>query len=123
MSQLLAVVIFLDSGSKGEDDTIEIIVVNQTDKLAQIAVWIEDNNGDALFNRVYGIEPEHTNKSAGIQTRPTTVTVFTSDGMSATWVYAPDNEVQCNRGNNRNIGIDIGIMLKQDHTFEPWYSC
>jgi len=102
----------------GEADTIEILVENLTDELAQIAIYIEDNEENTLFSRVYELGPDNLDSSAGLETRPATVTVFTSDGTSTTWKYSPEGEfnLDCE-------GVDIGVSLKPDQTVESWYAC
>jgi len=103
---------------EGEGDTIEILVENRTDELAQIALYIEDDNENALFSRVYELEPQHLDSSAGLETRPATVTVFTPDGTSTTWEYSPEGEIDLSCE-----GVDIGVSLKPDQTVEWWYTC
>ena len=105
-------------GPKGEGDTIEILVENDTDDSAQIAVHVEDPDGNTLFGRVYELGPHHLDSSAGIETRPATVAVFTPDGASATWEYSPepDFDLACE-------GVDIGVTLKPERTIESWYGC
>lgn len=103
-------------GSEGEGDTIEIMVENQTDKRAEIGVRVEDDDGAMLFSRVYDLEPGHLDSSAGIETTPATVTVFTPEGVSATWEYAPDLDLNCD-------GEDIGITLQSDGSIDSWYAC
>lgn len=104
--------------SEGEGDTIEILVENDTAESTQIAVYIEDCNGNSLFSRVYELGSHHLDESAGLETRPATVTVFTPDGTSATWEYSP------NRNSSLNCaGADIGISLKPEQTIESWYGC
>lgn len=100
----------------GEGDTIEIIVVNQTDEVAQIGVRIENDHGEALFSRVYRLEPGKTDESAGVETSPTAIRVFTSTGAAATWEYTPNSDLHCD-------GQDIGITLATDTTIESWYGC
>lgn len=101
---------------EGEGDTIEILVENRTPELARIGVRIEDEEGDALFSRVYELESEHLDESAGVETRPATVFAFTPDGTSAEWDYSPDPTWNCD-------GQDVGISLTREGTFESWYSC
>lgn len=103
---------------EGEGDTIEILVENDTDDSAQVAVYIEDSDGNALFSRVYELEPHHIDSSAGIETRPATVTVFTPEGTATTWEYSPAGEFNLNCE-----GIDIGVTLKPEQTIESWYGC
>lgn len=100
----------------GEGDTIEVIVVNQTDEGAQVGVRIENDDGEALFSRVYRLEPGKTDESAGIDTSPTTIYVFTPTGAAATWEYTPDSDLNCD-------GRDIGITIAADTTIESWYGC
>ncbi|MDF9745651.1 hypothetical protein [Natrinema salsiterrestre] len=106
----------LSNDSGGEGDTIEIMVENRTDELATIGVRVEDAEGELLFSRVYELEPGHLDSSAGIETIPSTVTVFTPDGTSATWEYAPDLDIDCD-------GEDIGITLQGDDSIDSWYAC
>jgi hypothetical protein len=106
----------LSSGPAGEGDTIEILVSNGTSEPARIAVRVEDSDGSSLFSRVYDLGAEKRDESAGIETRPSTVRVFTPDGTSATWEYAPDTDLRCE-------GKDIGIRLTRDEMFESYYSC
>jgi len=101
-------------GPEGEGDTIEIMVENGSDEPAEVGVRVEDDDGAALFSRVYELEPGHLDSSAGIETPPATVTVFTPEGASATWEYAPD--VDC-------AGQDIGISLEPDGSIDSWYAC
>ena len=101
---------------EGEGDTIEILVENDTDAPAQIAVNITGSDQESLFSRVYELEPRHLDSSASIEIRPVEVTVFTPDGVSATWEYSP-------KGNFRCDGVDIGITLKPEKTVESWYGC
>lgn len=103
-------------GSGGEGDTIEIMVENQTDERTEIGVRVEDDGGAALFSRVYELEPGHLDSSAGVETPPATVTVFTPEGASATWEYAPDLDLDCD-------GEDIGITLRSDNSISSWYAC
>jgi len=99
----------------GEGDTIEIIVVNETDEVAQVGVRIEGDR-KALFSRVYRLEPEKTNESAGIETSPTEIYAFTPTGAAVTWEYTPDPDLNCE-------GQDIGITLTAGGTIESWYGC
>jgi len=103
------------AGSEGEGDAIEILVENRTDEQAHVGVRVEDGDGAALFSRVYSVESGHMDQSAGIDTRPATVRVFTPDGTAATWEYAPDLDIDCE-------GEDIGIALTEEG-FESWYAC
>lgn len=102
--------------SEGEGDTIEIMVENQTDERAEIGVRVEDVDGAMLFSRVYELEPGHLDSSAGVETTPGTVTVFTPEGVSATWEYVPDSGLDCD-------GEDIGITLQSDGSIDSWYAC
>ncbi|NUB91187.1 hypothetical protein HT576_09155 [Haloterrigena sp. SYSU A121-1] len=106
----------LSNGSEGEGDTIEIMVENRTDDRAQIGVRVEDDDGEVLFSRVYELESGHLDSSAGIETTPATVTAFTPEGVSATWEYAPDLDMDCD-------GEDIGLTLQSDGSIETWYAC
>ena len=103
---------------KGEGDMIEVLVENRTDEIAQIAVYIADDDGNALFSRVYELEPHHLDSSASLEARPATVTVFTPDGTSTTWEYSPESEFDLNCD-----GVDIGVTLKPEWTIESWYAC
>lgn len=103
-------------GPEGEGDTIEILVENDTDTSREIAVRIAGGDGQTLFSRVYRLEPQHLDQSAGIETRPAKVTAFTPDGASATWTYSPERDLDCD-------GVDVGISLRPGRTFEEWYSC
>lgn len=106
------------SEPEGEGDTIEILVENDTDVSVHIAVRVEDKNGKSLFSRVYELDPHHLDESAGLETIPATVTVFTLYGTSTTWSYSPEDtsSLDCE-------GVDIGISLKPDGTSESWYGC
>lgn len=106
----------LSSNSEGEGDTIEIMVENRSEELATIGVRVEDEAGEPMFSRVYELEPGHLDSSAGIETAPSTVTVFTPEGNSATWSYAPDLDIDCD-------GEDIGITLQADGSIDSWYAC
>lgn len=101
---------------EGEGDTIEVIVENQTTETAQIAVQIEDSVGTSLFSRVYEMEPNHRDESAGIDEQPATVTVFSRGGESAVWDYTPPADLDCE-------GKDIVFALTQEQGFAEWYSC
>ena len=101
---------------EGEGDTVEVIVGNGTDEPARIAVRIEDDTGAVLFSRVYELGPDEADESAGIDTAPSTVTVFTPAGDAATWEYDPDLDVNCE-------GKDVGIRLLSDGSFERYYAC
>lgn len=103
-------------GPEGEGDTIEIMVENRTDDRAAIGVRVEDDDGELLFSRVYELEPGHLDSSAGIETTPATVSVFTPEGVSATWEYTPDLGMDCE-------GEDIGITLQSDGSIDSWYAC
>ncbi|MFC7212532.1 hypothetical protein ACFQO4_00320 [Saliphagus sp. GCM10025334] len=102
--------------TRGEADSIEIIVENQTEELTMIGVRVEDDEGELLFSQVYELEPGHLDSAAAIETTPSTVTVFTQDGNSATWEYAPDLDIDCD-------GEDIGVTLQSDHSIDSWYAC
>ena len=102
--------------SEREGDTVEVIVGNGTDEPARIAVRIEDDTGAVLFSRVYELTPNEADQSAGIDTAPSTVTVFTPAGDAATWEYDPDLDVNCE-------GKDVGITLLSDGSFERYYAC
>lgn len=102
--------------AEGEGDTIEIMVENRTEEPALIGVRIADDEGETVFSRVYELEPGHLDSSAGIETTPSTVTVFTPDGSSATWEYAPDSDIECD-------GEDIGITVRADDSIDSWYAC
>lgn len=106
----------VSDGSQGEGDTIEIMVENRTDELAELGVRVEDDDGAALFSRVYELEAGHLDSSAGIETTPATVTAFTPEGVSATWEYAPDLDLDCE-------GEDVGITLRSDGSIDSWYAC
>lgn len=106
----------LPSGREGEGDTIEVLVENRSPDPARIGVLIEDTDGEPLFSRVYELDPQQLDQSAGIETRPATVFVFTPDGAADEWEYAPDLDIDCE-------GEDIGISLEGDGTFESWYAC
>lgn len=107
----------LRSGDRaGEAETIEIIVTNETGELAQIGVRVEDDGGSALFSRVYRLDSGRTDQSAGLDTAPAVVRVFTSTGAAEAWEYTPDSDRRCD-------GQDIGITLARDATIEPWYGC
>lgn len=106
----------LSSGSEGEGDTIEIMVENRSDELTEIGVRVEDDDGAMLFSRVYELEPGHLDSSASIETTPATVTVFTPEGVSATWEYTPDLDMDCD-------GEDIGLTLLPDGSIDSWYAC
>lgn len=101
---------------EGEGDAVEVIVTNSTADVAHVAVRIEDEAGEALLERVYEVQPGHTDESAGVDARPATVFVFTRDGLSATWEYDPDLDLDCD-------GEDIGIRLTEDGGIESWYAC
>lgn len=105
----------LRSDTRGEGDTIEIIVVNDTDEVAQVGVRIEGDR-KALFSRVYRLGPGKTNESAGIERSPTEIYAFTPTGAAATWEYTPDSDLNCE-------GQDIGITLTAGGTIESWYGC
>ena len=102
--------------SEGEGDTVEVIVGNRTDEPARIAVRMEDDTGAMLFSRVYELGPDEADESAGIDTAPSTVTVFTPAGDATSWKYAPDLDVNCE-------GKDVGITLLPDGSFERYYAC
>lgn len=104
------------TGSEGEGETIEIMVENRTDEPAVIAVRIEADDGAMLFSQVYELEPGHLDSAGGIETIPETVSVFTPEGVSATWEYSPDLEMECD-------GEDIGITLRSDGSIDSWYAC
>lgn len=106
----------LPSGREGEGDTIEIMVENRSSDHARIGVLIEDTDGEPLFSRVYELDPGHLDDSAGIETRPATVFVFTPDGAADEWEYVPDLDIDCE-------GEDIGVTLESDGTFQSWYAC
>jgi hypothetical protein len=101
-------------GPEGEGDTIEIVVLNRTDDPARVGVRVEDDEGEALFSRVYSLDPGHLDESAGIDTTPATIRAFTPDETAATWAYAPDLDCE---------GQDIGITLTEEEGFESWYGC
>ena len=103
-------------GPEGEGETIEIILTNATADPSTIAVRVEDDDGNPLFSRVYELDPHHSDESAGIETRPSTVRAFTPGGTAAEWDYDPDIDMQCE-------GKDIQIMLTSDNLFELSYSC
>ncbi len=92
------------------------MVENQTGELAMIGVRVEDDEGELLFSRVYELDPDHLDSTAAIETTPSTVAVFTPEGNSATWEYAPDLDIDCD-------GEDIGITLQSDHSIDSWYAC
>ena len=100
----------------GEGDTIEVIVVNETDEVAQIGVRVENDDGEALFSHVYRLEPGQTDQSAGIETTPTVIHAFSATGPAASWEYTPDSDLNCD-------GQDVGIALTADATIESWYGC
>ncbi|WP_254521590.1 hypothetical protein [Natrinema caseinilyticum] len=77
---------------------------------------MEADDGASLFSRVYELAPGQLDSSAGIEPTPATVTVFTPDGVSATWEYTPDLDVDCD-------GEDIGITLLSDGSIDSWYAC
>lgn len=104
------------SGPEGEGDTREIVVVNETEAAAEIAVRVADRDGETLFSRVYDLDAGHTDESAGIEARPATVTAFTPDGTSRTWTYDPDVDLDCE-------GVDVGVRLTREGTVEAWYAC
>lgn len=106
----------LSNGAEREDDTIEIMVENRTDELAEIGVGVEHEDERMLFSRVYELEPGHLDLSAGIETTPETVTAFTPEGTSTTWEYTPDVDLDCE-------GKDIGITLQSDSSIDSWYAC
>lgn len=106
----------LSAGSEGEGDTIEIMVENRTEERATLGVRVADDEGEMLFSRVYELEPGHLDSSAGIETTPSTVTVFTPEGVSETWRYAPDLDIDCE-------GEDIGMTLQSDGSIDSWYAC
>ncbi|PSQ33701.1 hypothetical protein BRD05_08270 [Halobacteriales archaeon QS_9_70_65] len=101
---------------EGEGDTVEVIVGNGTDEPARIAVRIEDDTGAMLFGRVYELGPHKADESAGIDTAPSTVIVFTPAGGATTWEYDPDLDVNCEEK-------DVGITLLPDGSFERYYTC
>ena len=100
----------------GEGDTIEIIVTNDQADPAMIGVRVEDEGGAALFSRVYRLGAGKADQSAGIDTTPAAVYVFTPTGTTATWAYRPDPDLDCD-------GQDIGITLTREGTLESWYGC
>lgn len=106
----------LPSDQQGEGDTIEVLVENRSTEAATIAVRLDDRTGSSLFSRVYELESGHLDQSAGVETRPATVLVFTPDGTTAVWDYSPDTNLNCD-------GTDVGITLDEDGTFESWYGC
>ncbi|QLG47998.1 hypothetical protein [Natrinema halophilum] len=106
----------ISAGSEGEDDTIEIMVENRTEEFARMGVRVENEEEEMMFSRVYELDPGHLDSSAGIEATPSTVTVFTPDGPSATWKYAPDLDIDCD-------GEDIGIALQPDGSIDSWYAC
>ncbi|WP_135820099.1 hypothetical protein [Halostella litorea] len=103
------------SEREGEGDTVEILVENRTADPTRIGVRVEDDDGAALFSRVYSLEPDHLDQSAGVDATPATVRAFTPDGTAATWAYAPDDDLDCE-------GKDVGITLTEEG-FESWYGC
>jgi len=106
----------LSTGSEGEGETTEIMVENRTEERATIGVRVADNEGKRLFSRVYKLESGHLDSSAGIEATPATVAVFTPDGVSATWEYSPNLDIDCE-------GEDIGITLRSDNSIDSWYAC
>jgi hypothetical protein len=100
----------------GEGDTVEIIVTNETAEVARIAVRVEQEDGEALFSRVYRLQPGNADESAGIERSPAVIRVFTPTGAAATWEYAPPSDLDCD-------GRDIGITLATESTVESWYGC
>jgi len=102
-------------GPEGEGDTVEVIVTNVTSEPARIAVRLEDEDGTAVFSRVYVVDAGHSDASAGVETPPGRVVAFTPDGVSDAWEYAPDLDVDC-------PGKDVGVRLTSDG-FEPYYTC
>lgn len=91
------------------------MVVNSTEELAKIAILIENDTGETLFSRVYELDPRKGDESAGIETPPSTVTVFTPEGNAVSWEYGPDPDTECDR--------DIGIRLLTDGSFEYSDGC
>jgi hypothetical protein len=108
--------VVLQSGSQGEGDTIEIIVTNDAAETVHLGVRVEDDGGNALFSRVYRLEPGTTDQSAGIETAPAVIRVFTPDGTDAAWEYDPDSGLDC-------AGQDVGVTYSTDSTIESWYGC
>jgi len=104
------------AGAGGEGDTVEMLVENRTEGIAEVGVRVEDDDGDTAFSRVYELEPRSLDSSAELETVPSTVTAFTAEGRSATWEYAPDLEMNCD-------GEDIGLTVQPDGSIDPWYAC
>lgn len=107
------------NGSSSGHKSSEVIVVNNTASEVDVAVRVVDNEDNTLFSRVFSTGPEMTNSSRDeIETPPTKVHAFTADGISKTWQYAPNlsGEFDCEPK-------DIGLILQDDNTIEPWYTC
>ena len=102
--------------SEDEGGTTEIVIGNGTDEPTMIAVVIENDTGETLFNRVYELGPEKADESAGIESVPATVTVFTPNGNAAKWeLHSPNPDDGCTE--------DLGIRLLPDGSFEHSYGC
>lgn len=107
------------SGSGSADEPGEVIVENRTASKAEIAVRVVNGEDEALFSRVFSLEPEKTVSSRDvIETMPSEVHAFTADGVSRTWRYAPD----LGAGFDCKLK-DIGLTLHADNRIEPWYDC
>jgi hypothetical protein len=106
------------SDSNSDDDSIEVTVGNETDSEVAIAVRVIDSEEETLFSHVFSVESGKMIGRGAIKTTPAKIHVFTADGVSRTWKYAPDlpPEFDCELK-------DIGLTLRQDNTIEPWYTC
>lgn len=106
------------TGPDGADESSEVIVENGTTSKADIAVRVIDNEGEALFSRVFALGPETMVSRGAIETIPSSVHAFTAEGASRSWRYEPDlpEDFDCEPK-------DIGLTLHRDNTIEPWYDC
>ena len=101
------------------DESSEVVVVNQTDSEAEIAVRVIDGEGETRFSRVFSLGAGKTKSSRDVlETTPERVHAFTADGVSRSWRYAPDLPVDFDCEPK-----DIGLTLHRDDGIEPWYDC
>ncbi|WP_135825414.1 hypothetical protein [Halorussus ruber] len=104
---------YLDSGN---EQTHEVLVVNETDERQLLTVTVTNAEGERLFRHEYRLDPQKVDESREFSGKPATVRVAVEGGVDETLEYQSDTECQP----DANV---LGIGISAEQTIELFYEC
>lgn len=101
----------LFQGERSHSDTRnirEVVVTNRRSQPVTLGVRIENEDGDAIFSKVYELAVDEYDSGAELDDAvPSKVFAFTPDGDSQEWEYGSPTKSDCN-------APDVMIAVEED---------